>query len=675
MKNTRKIFAIIMAVVMCFSMLSVTAFATDNTITVYFDNNNVNWEMIVMLYGDAEEIHYSCGQMIEDSDGLFVGTLPAEAVTVRFQNYLPGTPEEYAPDEGFLSIEFTDVEDGRVYTYEAADTDGYELWVGGVQVTEDNADDILGDGTARYNPDTNELYLDGLDITECYPMNEYINVGIFAAQDLNIVLADGSENTISIPANEATYGIAVEGSLYISGDGALSVFCNDVDGEYEYAYSYGVYATGGMCVEGASVYARGGDLNVTEYGQSTGVHTYGDVSVDFDGTLIAEGGNVTSDYVAYSDGITAMSDNIIYDSDDEDIQEYINVSVYEGYLEATSGNTTSGYYAMSSGLYFESAGVYTYDKNSALVVNSGNATVPETENTRAISAGIVINKGDAGFYAGDISVSTGEVAGFEAIAYGIFATAYEDEDGSFSGGYVSVYCDEVTPGEHSPGLVGTKLNVSSPDGIAIIAQMGIEIGEELTIVNPENAEVTEHDDIFGTVGYTVFNEDGSMAENVTIEPLGYKVTINGLNNGMAAKVPAGMSLNEFYCDFFGIEDFSEVINTEKEGYTFGGFYTDEACTDGNEFSFDDEITGDVTIYAKWIENADDNEQGGNEQGSTNTDNNNQNTDKEENKQPVADPEIPNTDATDSNALFAILLVSAFGIVLIMNSNKKRVFSK
>ena len=665
MKNTRKIFAIIMAVVMCFSMLSVTAFATDEMITVYFDNGNSNWETIVTIYEAADGMRAPAGPMTSEGGDLYSVSIPADAVSVRFQNYLMGQPEEYAPAEGFQSIEFADVVDGRVYIYEDTDTYYYELWVAGVCVTEDNADDILGDGTASYNPDTNELYLDGLDITEFYSMKEYINVGIFAAQDLNIVLADGSENTISIPANEATYGIAVEGSLYISGDGALSVFCNDVDGEYEYAYSYGVYATGGMCVEGASVYARGGDLNVTEYGQSTGVHTYGDISVDFDGTLIAEGGNVTSDYIAYSDGITAMSDNIIYDSDDEDIQEYINVSVYEGYLEATSGNTTSGYYATSSGLYFESAGVYTYDKNSALVVKSGNATVPETENTHAISAGIVINKGDAGFYAGDISVSTGEVAGFEAIAYGIFATAYEDEDGSFSGGYVSVYCDEVTPGEHSPGLVGTKLNVSSPDGVAIIAQMGIEIGEELTIVNPENAEVTEHDDIFGTVGYTVLSEDGNMAENVTIEPLGYKVTINGLNNGMAANVPAGMSLNEFYCDFFGIEDFSEVLNTEKEGYTFGGFYTDEACTDGNEFSFDDEITGDVTIYAKWIENADDNEQGG-----TTPDN-----DKEENKQPVADPEIPNTDATETNAWFAILLASAFGVVLIMNSNKKRVFSK
>ena len=46
MKKTRKKFAIIMAVVMCFGMLSVTAFATDNTFTVYFDNSNVGLSFV-----------------------------------------------------------------------------------------------------------------------------------------------------------------------------------------------------------------------------------------------------------------------------------------------------------------------------------------------------------------------------------------------------------------------------------------------------------------------------------------------------------------------------------------------------------------------------------------------------------------------------------------------------
>lgn len=670
MKNTRKIFAIIMAMVMCLSMLSITAFATDDTYTVYFDNSNTNWEMIVMLYGDAEDNHHSGGQMTEESDGLFVGTLPAEAVTVRFQNYLPGTPEEYAPAEGFLGTDFLPVEDGMNYTYSDGETSEYNLFVGGVAVNGDNADDILGDGTASYNAEENVLYLDGLNITDGYDMDAETKVGIFAGQDLNIVLADGSDNTITTPINELTYGIGVTGNLYISGDGALSVFCDDVDGEYEDAESLGIFATNGVCVEGACVYARGGNLNVTDWAQSSGIYTYGDVSVDFEGTLIAEGGSVTANISAYSDGITVYA----YNND-----EYINISVYDGYLETIGGDVTSDYQVMSTGIYGVSTGVYTYDKNSVLVARGGNATISETKNgyePAAQSFGICVHGGDASFYAGNITVTTGECVGFETFSVGVFASAYEEDDGSFSGGAVNIYCDEVTPSEYSPGLVGTKVNIET-DGVAIFAQMGIEIDEKLTIVNPENAEVSEHDDIYGDSSYTVLTADGEIANDVTIEPLGYKVTINGLNNGMVAEVPVGMSLNEFYCEFFGVDDFSEVFNTEKEGYTFGGFYTDEACTEGNEFDFDTPITGDVTIYAKWIKNADDNTGGnsGDNTGGNSGDNTGSNAGNDENTKPVPNPEIPNTDVTENNAWFGVFLMSAMGIALVMTTNKKKVFSK
>lgn len=35
------------------------------------------------------------------------------------------------------------------------------------------------------------------------------------------------------------------------------------------------------------------------------------------------------------------------------------------------------------------------------------------------------------------------------------------------------------------------------------------------------------------------------------------------------------------------------------GHAFGGWYTDKDCTEGNSFSFDTSITGDLTLYAKW----------------------------------------------------------------------------
>ena len=39
----------------------------------------------------------------------------------------------------------------------------------------------------------------------------------------------------------------------------------------------------------------------------------------------------------------------------------------------------------------------------------------------------------------------------------------------------------------------------------------------------------------------------------------------------------------------------------RDGYTFGGWYTDEACTQAYDFSTP--VTADLTLYAKWIKNA------------------------------------------------------------------------
>lgn len=44
-----------------------------------------------------------------------------------------------------------------------------------------------------------------------------------------------------------------------------------------------------------------------------------------------------------------------------------------------------------------------------------------------------------------------------------------------------------------------------------------------------------------------------------------------------------------------------VDDPTREGYRFGGWYTDEACTDGNEYDFATQVTADVTLYAKWVE--------------------------------------------------------------------------
>ena len=37
----------------------------------------------------------------------------------------------------------------------------------------------------------------------------------------------------------------------------------------------------------------------------------------------------------------------------------------------------------------------------------------------------------------------------------------------------------------------------------------------------------------------------------------------------------------------------------RKGYEIEGWYTDAACTEGNEYDFNAEVTGDLTLYAKW----------------------------------------------------------------------------
>ena len=54
-----------------------------------------------------------------------------------------------------------------------AEGTSYDLWVGGTQVTSENASDILGNGKASYNASTNTLTLNGAEITNSYTYRRF----------------------------------------------------------------------------------------------------------------------------------------------------------------------------------------------------------------------------------------------------------------------------------------------------------------------------------------------------------------------------------------------------------------------------------------------------------------------------------------------------------------------
>ena len=92
----------------------------------------------------------------------------------------------------------------------------YGLNVGGVQVTSENASDILGNGTASYDASSGTLTLNNADIRVDY--NEIYKGAIVATGDLTIIVK-GQNNYIAV-SNLTAYGAAIQtlGSLTITSE-------------------------------------------------------------------------------------------------------------------------------------------------------------------------------------------------------------------------------------------------------------------------------------------------------------------------------------------------------------------------------------------------------------------------------------------------------------------------
>lgn len=84
-----------------------------------------------------------------------------------------------------------------------------------------------------------------------------------------------------------------------------------------------------------------------------------------------------------------------------------------------------------------------------------------------------------------------------------------------------------------------------------------------------------------TVTYTVTKMGGPVGK--------YTITFNtnGGNEIVSAEVENGQTV-------------AKPDDPTKSGYTFAGWYSDEALT--TAYDFNDEVTGDITLYAKWTEN-------------------------------------------------------------------------
>ena len=86
----------------------------------------------------------------------------------------------------------------------------YDVWVAGVQVSEENRDDVLGDGKVRFDPSTNTLTLDGAEFSAVEPRTG----ALILAQDLDLTV----KGSASLEAEDAALGIySLNSSLTLDG--------------------------------------------------------------------------------------------------------------------------------------------------------------------------------------------------------------------------------------------------------------------------------------------------------------------------------------------------------------------------------------------------------------------------------------------------------------------------
>ncbi|MBQ2739642.1 MAG: S-layer homology domain-containing protein [Oscillibacter sp.] len=211
----------------------------------------------------------------------------------------------------------------------------------------------------------------------------------------------------------------------------------------------------------------------------------------------------------------------------------------------------------------------------------------------------IYSEGDGISSGGDLVVTDTELD----IAAGWAAVHMVDGD-------MYLECTKVQPAAYAPVFLGTRLQIMDIENECDYAPFEfyngeLHISERLTVSEPESFSMKHFEGYEDADGDgvndpydTMVDSGGNVAAKVIIEPLSYYVTPVGLDISydIAIPVPVGMSLQEVYG-----EKYAPILAPEREGYVFGGWYTDEECTEGCEFSVDAPVTGELTIYAKWTE--------------------------------------------------------------------------
>ena len=172
----------------------------------------------------------------------------------------------------------------------------YNIWVGGVQVTDANKDDVLDaanyeGATITYDPDTSTLTLDNATINAAHN-GTWIDsattayYGIYAETALKIEMVGSNTVIGKNQSGSASIGIYTGGTLNLSGSGSLYV--SGGTGKF----SVGIYSTGSIAIEGGRVTAT----SVAATQTSMAIASNGDITISNEGVEASAGTSAPNSY-------------------------------------------------------------------------------------------------------------------------------------------------------------------------------------------------------------------------------------------------------------------------------------------------------------------------------------------------------------------------------------------
>ena len=240
----------------------------------------------------------------------------------------------------------------------------YNLWVGSTEINSENADDVFGDGTVSYNPDTNILKLNGyVNDGESYEYEEDYRAGIFSEKDLNleIIGVNSIKNTTETGDYYPSGIMCFEGNITISGTGKLEVYSSQLicagDGDV-IIYGGKLVMSGQAGIFGNEIQIKGGDVSIVADEVCTFVYGEGNTLEMTDGDLYMMSG-----------GFGGLIYNPTVEEDFKSIPP--NLSGYKGYIASAAVPNPRG------GVYWEEYNPESFDYEKYIILKLNK--IPEDE--------------------------------------------------------------------------------------------------------------------------------------------------------------------------------------------------------------------------------------------------------------------------------------------------------